>query len=61
MWCLIFFDLDLEGLRQMYIQGQPGLHNELQDSQSYIIERPCLKKRSKERAVEMYIVFWIRI
>ena len=26
-----------------WVQGQPGLHSEFQDSQGYIV-RPCLKK-----------------
>jgi hypothetical protein len=30
------------------VQGQPGLQNEFQDSQSYT-EKPCLKKKTKNK------------
>lgn len=38
----------LEGQRQEYlcVQGQPGLHKEFQDSQSYIV-RLCLKEEEE--------------
>jgi hypothetical protein len=31
-----------------WVQGQPGLQSELQDSQGYT-EKPCLKKKKKKK------------
>jgi hypothetical protein len=32
----------------LWVRGQPGLHSEFQDSQSYTL-RPCLKKQNKQK------------
>lgn len=35
-----------EGGGSLIGHRQPGLYNEYQDSQSYIVEKPCLKKEN---------------
>jgi hypothetical protein len=37
---------EAEASSSLWVQGQPGLHNEFQDSQGYKV-RPCLKKTKK--------------
>lgn len=44
---LKFSTWEREAIRSLCVQGQPGLHSELQDSQSYI-ERPCLEKTNEQ-------------
>ncbi|EGV95710.1 hypothetical protein I79_002463 [Cricetulus griseus] len=42
---------EAEAQRALRIRGQPGLHNEFQDSQSYR-EKPCLKTLKKSPSKE---------
>ena len=39
---------EAEAGRCVWVQGQPGLESEFQDSQSYT-KKPCLWKKQKER------------
>lgn len=60
VWC----SLEAEASRPLWVQGQPYLHSEFPDSQSYIV-RPSLSQKKKKKPDiskqkwHMYSVTWV--
>ena len=40
---------EAEASESQWVQGQPGLQSEFQDSQDYYTEKPCLKKNRNKK------------